>query len=86
LAKRDRGNDNEKAKIKIVKRDYRFWHRFFNGREFQDLMMRYLHLPGIAYLAGKIMVNILSPDPYYKRPDITDFINRRSQIGTSWCA
>jgi hypothetical protein len=74
LAKRDRGNDNEKAKLKELQKGIiAFGTGFLMAGNFRidDAVPASAR---IAYLAAKIMVNDLSPITYYKDQDIKDFI------------
>jgi predicted nucleotidyltransferase component of viral defense system len=72
LAKRDRGNDDEKAKYKELQKGViAFGTGFLMAGNFR--IDDAVPASGrIAYLAAKILVNDFSPIPYYKGQDIND--------------
>ncbi|MEQ9098916.1 MAG: nucleotidyl transferase AbiEii/AbiGii toxin family protein [Imperialibacter sp.] len=74
LAKRDRGNDDEKAKFKELQKGIiAFGTGFLMAGTFRidDAVPASAR---IAYLTAKIIVNDLSPITYYKGQDIKDLI------------
>ena len=74
LAKRDRGNDDEKAKLKELQKGIiAFGTGFLMAGNFRidDAVPASAR---IAYLAAKIMVNDLSPITYYEGQDIKDLV------------